>query len=73
MIGSINSKISEMCMNDTNYMLNDMEFSSIGNRRTVFDFKANNIDGFPDGMTIDSEGNLWVAVFQGSQVSCKLT
>jgi sugar lactone lactonase YvrE len=26
------------------------------------------IPGIPDGMTIDSDGNLWVAVFGGSRV-----
>lgn len=41
----------------------------IANRRTVFDFKANNIDGLPDGMTIDTTGNLWVAVYAGKKVS----
>lgn len=41
----------------------------LGNRKTIFDFKAHDIKGFPDGMTIDTDGNLWVAVFGGSQVS----
>ena len=27
-------------------------------------------EGFPDGMTIDNEGNLWVAHWEGSQVCC---
>lgn len=40
----------------------------IDNRRTVFDLKANGVQGFPDGMTIDTDGNLWVACFGGSQV-----
>lgn len=41
-------------------------FFLIENRRTVYDF-ANHEDvpagGGPDGMTIDTDGNLWVAVF----------
>lgn len=37
-------------------------------RRTIFDFKKNNIKGVPDGMTIDTEGKLWIACFNGSQV-----
>lgn len=39
-----------------------------GNRRTLFSFKANNVTGMPDGMTIDDEGNLWVACFNGGKV-----
>ena len=27
-------------------------------------------EGAPDGMTIDSEGNLWVALFGGSAIAC---
>jgi gluconolactonase len=42
---------------------------TITNRRTAFDFKANGVDGIPDGMTIDADGNLWVAVFDGGKVS----
>jgi sugar lactone lactonase YvrE len=38
------------------------------NRRKVFNLAENGVAGHPDGMTIDSEGNLWIAVFDGSQV-----
>nr|CAD7464211.1 unnamed protein product [Timema tahoe] len=41
----------------------------IANQRTAFDFTENNIKGFPDGMTIDTEDKLWVACFGGGQVS----
>jgi sugar lactone lactonase YvrE len=41
------------------------------NRRTAFDFELNDIQGFPDGMAIDTEGKLWVACFTGGQVKCK--
>ena len=40
----------------------------ISNRRTVFDLKAEGIKGYPDGMTIDTRGHLWVACFFGSKV-----
>ena len=40
----------------------------ISNKRTVFDLQKNNIPGFPDGMTVDADGNLWVAVFGGGGV-----
>ncbi|CAH0390011.1 unnamed protein product [Bemisia tabaci] len=46
----------------------DKSSGTISNERTVFDFKANNVEGFPDGMTIDSEGKLWVAVYSGAKV-----
>lgn len=41
---------------------------AISNKKTVFDLRENNISGFPDGMTIDTDGNLWVAVYGGSGV-----
>ncbi|XP_068082338.1 uncharacterized protein [Anabrus simplex] len=46
----------------------DIEKGHISNRRTAFDFKCNNVEGVPDGMAIDTEGKLWVACFNGSQV-----
>jgi sugar lactone lactonase YvrE len=39
------------------------------NRRTAFDFELNGVEGYPDGMTIDTEGKLWVATFGGSKVN----
>nr|XP_033337549.1 uncharacterized protein LOC117226889 [Megalopta genalis] len=41
---------------------------AISNKRTVFDLRENNIKGFPDGMTIDTNGNLWVAVYGGGGI-----
>lgn len=46
----------------------DLESGEISNEKPAFDFKKNNIPGFPDGMTIDAEGKLFVANFEGSQV-----
>jgi len=48
----------------------DFDFAAgkLSNRRTAFDLKANGVDGIPDGMTIDANGNLWVAVFAGKKV-----
>lgn len=42
----------------------DEDSGNISNRRTLFTLE----DGVPDGMTIDSEDNLWVAVWGGSRV-----
>ncbi|KAK4323477.1 hypothetical protein Pmani_005828 [Petrolisthes manimaculis] len=43
----------------------------IDNRRTVLDYKAASLgDDIPDGMTIDNNGNLWVANFYGHKVIC---
>jgi sugar lactone lactonase YvrE len=42
----------------------ELETGSISNRRQVIDFQ----DSFPDGMTIDSEGKLWVALWGGNKV-----
>ncbi|XP_063826556.1 regucalcin-like [Ostrinia nubilalis] len=44
----------------------DVETGEISNLRYIFDFKKNGIEGVPDGHTIDTDGNLWVAVFNGS-------
>jgi len=39
----------------------------ISNRKTVVSFVHEN--GFPDGMTIDSDGNIWVAHWDGGKVT----
>lgn len=41
----------------------DAESGQISNRRTIV--KIPDGEGFPDGMTIDSEGKLWVALWGG--------
>lgn len=46
----------------------DSKNGTIANRKVLFDLKKNNIPGFPDGMTIDADGNLWVAVWEGSRI-----
>lgn len=38
------------------------------NKRVVFDLEKHGIPGVPDGMTIDNDGNLWVAVFNGGRI-----
>jgi sugar lactone lactonase YvrE len=45
----------------------DLEAGTISNRRTVITFSENM--GFPDGMTSDAEGMLWIAHWEGWQVS----
>ncbi|XP_013139357.1 PREDICTED: regucalcin-like [Papilio polytes] len=46
----------------------DVETGDISNKRYIFDFKENKLIGGPDGLTIDTEGNLWIAIFYGSCV-----
>ncbi|XP_022191024.2 regucalcin isoform X3 [Nilaparvata lugens] len=46
----------------------DYNGSTISNRRVVFDFEKHNIPGYPDGMTIDKQDNLWIACWGGSRV-----
>jgi sugar lactone lactonase YvrE len=41
---------------------------AIDGRETFVDTSA--LSGFPDGMTLDGEGNLWVAFWEGSAVRC---
>jgi sugar lactone lactonase YvrE len=38
------------------------------NRRTFFTFSAE--DGLPDGLTVDSAGNIWCALYGGGKVAC---
>ncbi|XP_063230544.1 regucalcin-like [Bacillus rossius redtenbacheri] len=46
----------------------DVDAGTIANRRPVFDFAAHGITGYPDGMTIDFTGCLWIACFDGGKV-----
>ncbi|XP_073959187.1 regucalcin-like [Choristoneura fumiferana] len=46
----------------------NLNTGAIRNRRTLFSFQANNVTGDPDGMTIDKDGNLWVACNGGAKV-----
>ncbi|MGH8017764.1 MAG: SMP-30/gluconolactonase/LRE family protein [Opitutaceae bacterium] len=46
----------------------DAETGAISNRRAVVKFDGDR--GRPDGMTIDADGNLWVALWAGSGVVC---
>lgn len=39
----------------------------IGDRQTLVQFSE--ADGFPDGMTVDAAGNLWVALWSGNAVA----
>ena len=49
----------------------DTSSGSLANRRTIFDLESNGYEGFPDGMTIDTRGHLWVACFGSSEVRFK--
>jgi sugar lactone lactonase YvrE len=44
----------------------DCDTAAIGNRRPVVEIDRG--DGQPDGMTLDADGYLWVAIWGGSQV-----
>jgi sugar lactone lactonase YvrE len=45
----------------------DHELGIVGEREVLYEF--NKESGSPDGMTIDVEGNLWVALWGGARVS----
>ncbi|MBD9624704.1 SMP-30/gluconolactonase/LRE family protein [Ensifer sp. ENS06] len=40
----------------------------ISNRRTFFTFRTD--DGLPDGLAVDSAGNVWCALYGGAKVVC---
>lgn len=44
------------------------ESGNISNPRTAIEIPQDM--GFPDGMTIDAEGNVWIALWNGSSVGC---
>ncbi|XP_033223288.1 regucalcin-like [Belonocnema kinseyi] len=46
----------------------DISSSNITNKRVLVDVKEKGFIGDPDGMTIDTDGNLWVALVHGSKV-----
>ena len=46
----------------------DLSTGSINNKRRFISFSEE--DGFPDGMTIDNEGRLWIAFWGGSKIMC---
>jgi len=52
----------------------DVETGQHGNRRNLRTFptdkKAADYIGRPDGATMDSEGNYWVAMFEGARILC---
>lgn len=39
------------------------------NKEVVYDLDWDNIPGVPDGMTIDTNDHLWVAIYNGKRVS----
>jgi sugar lactone lactonase YvrE len=48
----------------------DLASGNISNARVIVDTKAHGYDSSPDGMTIDADGNLWVAFCHGGCVTC---
>lgn len=47
-------------------------FVASANRRKLVDFTAEGLTAeFPDGMTVDTDGNLWVASFNGAKVNIR--
>ncbi|XP_011068251.1 PREDICTED: regucalcin-like isoform X1 [Acromyrmex echinatior] len=41
---------------------------TISNKKIVFDLNRTNLKGLLDGMTIDTNGNIWITLFDGSRV-----
>ncbi|XP_067206168.1 regucalcin isoform X2 [Linepithema humile] len=46
----------------------DPQAGTISNKKVIFDLNKTELQGVPDGMTIDTDGNLWVALFGGHHV-----
>ncbi|XP_060518027.1 regucalcin-like [Cylas formicarius] len=41
---------------------------TLANRETVFTFDKHKLSGYPDGLTIDADGNLWVAAVTAGKI-----
>ncbi|KAJ3654213.1 hypothetical protein Zmor_013416 [Zophobas morio] len=46
----------------------DIKAGTISKCRAIFTLSKHQISGIADGMTIDIDGNLWVAIFNGSRI-----
>ncbi|CAH2046716.1 unnamed protein product, partial [Iphiclides podalirius] len=46
----------------------DVETGNLSNCETVFRMKDHNLEGICDGITIDTDGNIWAAIFEGEQI-----
>ncbi|XP_018335856.1 regucalcin-like [Agrilus planipennis] len=46
----------------------DADTGAISFSRVAFDLEANGVTGNPDGMTIDTDDNLWIALYSGGAV-----
>lgn len=49
----------------------DLEKGEISNKQIVFDLSNYDIGGNPDGMTIDEDDNLFIALYNGGAVCIK--
>jgi sugar lactone lactonase YvrE len=45
----------------------DSDRGTLGERRTVWDAQDG---GYPDGLAVDTDGNLWIAFWEGAAVRC---
>lgn len=57
----------------TKKYLYTLALCSAANRSVFYDFTTDNIPGVPDGMTIDADGNLWIANYNGAQVCARIS
>jgi len=46
----------------------NVEKGAIANRTTAFSFEKHGVPGAPDGITLDVDGNLWIACVHGGRV-----
>lgn len=46
----------------------DVDKGTISNRQPIFTLSKHDIPGLADGITIDTDGNLWVAIYNGGRV-----
>jgi L-arabinonolactonase len=47
----------------------DLDTGLVANRRPFVNSRAMGLDGDPDGATVDSEGRVWMAIYEGGKIA----
>lgn len=62
------TKPMEQFVSVTCFQISSSDNFIVANQQTVFTLEKHGIEGLPDGQTIDTDGNLWIAIANGYRV-----